>query len=45
MLIQKGGISRNIDPNKVQKYKDKGYVEVEKSIKKPAASPKTAPKK
>lgn len=41
MLIQKGGISRNIDPNKVQKYKDKGYVVVEK----PAASPKAAPKK
>lgn len=42
MLIQKGGITRNIDENRLHEYKAKGYapVEVEKpkeQAKKPAA--------
>ena len=30
MLIQKDGITREIDPKNLQEYKDKGYVPVEK---------------
>jgi len=36
MLIRKGGISRNIDPKNLQRYKDKGYVPAER----PAAPPR-----
>lgn len=35
MLIEKDGISREIDEKNLQKYKDKGYVPV-----KPAEKPK-----
>lgn len=41
MLIQKGGISRNIDPKNLQRYKDKGYA----PVKQPAApAPAPGPK-
>jgi hypothetical protein len=37
MLIQKGGICREIDPKNLQEYKDKGYVSAEdKKPEKPA---------
>jgi hypothetical protein len=29
MLVQKGGITREIDPGRLQEYKDKGYMPVE----------------
>jgi len=29
MLIQKGGITRNVDDKRLQEYKDKGYAAVE----------------
>lgn len=45
MLIRKGGIYRQIDPKKLQRYKDKGYAAVEESPKASPATPKTASKK
>ena len=50
MLIQKGGISRNIDPKNLQRYKDKGYAPVEQpaavvpETPVPPIAPKTDPK-
>ena len=38
MLIQKGGIFRNIDPKNLQKFKDKGYAQVEQPVQ-PAEAP------
>ena len=33
MLIRKGGIYRQIDPKRLQQYRDKGYAAVEESPK------------
>ena len=45
MLIRKGGIYRQIDPKRLQQYRDKGYAAVEESPKASPAAPKAVPKK
>lgn len=41
MIIKKGGISRNIDANRIHEYKTKGYtaVDVEETAPAPPAPP------
>lgn len=45
MLIEKGGISREIDEKHLQQYRDKGYRAVEKEPPVPAEPETDEPKK